>query len=637
MAPGKKSEIWRYFSPIDANHAKCNICEKTYSRTGRATSALRTHLKTIHSEEYGLIIEAEAEFKVSKLTNLPGTPLTEVKKQLSIEECLMKKKQWDNKHPQSQKIDYRISEMIALQNLPFNFVEGVGFRRLMQEVAPQYVTKRRNFHTEHVCRDLYEKVASKIKSLLAGVQHYSFTTDVWSEPSANVSLLSLTCHGITADFTRLTVILKCEEFDSRHTGDIIADKLKSMLTEWCITTEQVHCMVRDEGSNMKRAMILAGFQDIDCTIHKLQTNIKCALNSQQFLVDMIQKCNKVASHFNHSTIAQSELSKIQERLNPDLAPLTIMRDCTTRWNSTFYMFERFLKLKDSLCLYANSHNIPHISAEEWMAMESCVSILQPFEEATRNLSSSQALISSIIPIMYTLKKTIDDTTAPTTGNDTNDGIILNFIDVLKQEMTKKFSNLEDNSLFTISTFLDPRYKNKFFNDTVKERVNSDIVALVVNLTNQQHDNRRPSNSKKPRDNNINEPSTSAGCSGKSLISNLAGILDSSSEDEGSGLDLREDRDTQEQEIKAQIKSYLKEKRAPIDECPMVWWKNKFKYDKLTVLARKYLSAPPASVPSEQLFSAAGLIYEPLRNRLIGEKAAKLLFIKYNLLLLKFDY
>lgn len=107
--------------------------------------ALRTHLKTIHSEEYGLIIEAEAEFNVSKLTNLPGTPLTEVKKQLSIEECLMKKKQWDNKHPQSQKIDYQISEMIALQNLPFNFVEGVGFRRLMQEVAPQYVTKTSYF------------------------------------------------------------------------------------------------------------------------------------------------------------------------------------------------------------------------------------------------------------------------------------------------------------------------------------------------------------------------------------------------------------------------------------------------------------------------------------------------------------
>ena len=36
--------------------------------------------------------------------------------------------------------------------------------------------------------------------------------------------------------------------------------------------------------------------------------------------------------------------------------------------------------------------------------------------------------------------------------------------------------------------------------------------------------------------NCNEPSTSADCSAKSLISNLAGILDSSSEDEGSDLE-----------------------------------------------------------------------------------------------------
>ena len=69
---------------------------------------------------------------------------------------------------------------------------------------------------------------------------------------------------------------------------------------------------------------------------------------------------------------------------------------------------------------------------------------------------------------------------------------------------------------------------------------------------------------------------------------------------------------------------------------MDWSKTNLKYDKLLDLARKYISAPPTSVPSEQLFSAAGLIYEPLRNRLMGEKAAKLLFIKYNLALLKFD-
>ena len=64
--------------------------------------------------------------------------------------------------------------------------------------------------------------------------------------------------------------------------------------------------------------------------------------------------------------------------------------------------------------------------------------------------------------------------------------------------------------------------------------------------------------------NCNEPSTSAGCSAKSLISNLVGILESSSEDEGSNLESGENRDTQERKIQAQLKAYLKEKRASID-------------------------------------------------------------------------
>ena len=80
--------------------------------------------------------------------------------------------------------------------------------------------------------------------------------------------------------------------------------------------------------------------------------------------------------------------------------------------------------------------------------------------------------------------------------------------------------------------------------------------------------------------NCSEPSTSVDCSAKSFISNLARILDSSSEDEGSDLESGDNRDTQDREIKAQLKAYLKEKRASVDENPTDWWKTKLKYDKL---------------------------------------------------------
>lgn len=41
--------------------------------------------------------------------------------------------------------DKLISEVIVLQYLPFNFVEGIGFRRLMQFTVSNYHLRGRHF------------------------------------------------------------------------------------------------------------------------------------------------------------------------------------------------------------------------------------------------------------------------------------------------------------------------------------------------------------------------------------------------------------------------------------------------------------------------------------------------------------
>lgn len=57
--------------------------------------------------------------------------------------------------------------------------------------------------------------------------------------------------------------------------------------------------------------------------------------------------------------------------------------------------------------------------------------------------------------------------------------------------------------------------------------------------------------------------------------------------------------------------------------------NKDQFPALAKTAQHYLSAPPTSVPSEQLFSGAGDVYYDKRNRLAPERAETLLFIKNN--------
>ncbi|GBP80773.1 Zinc finger BED domain-containing protein 4 [Eumeta japonica] len=480
---------------------------------------------------------------VSVVDHFPGksvTPLQEAKKQLSLEEVIQKANKWDVNNVNSKKIDKLIGEMIALQNLPFNFVEGLGFRRLIQEIAPRYNFRGRNFFTEFVY------------------------------PSSNASLLSLTCHGIASDFERSSIILKCETFDDRHTGDILAEKFDTMLSEWNISNDQVHCMIRDEGSNMKRAMRLAKLQDLDCAVHKMQLAIRSSLNSQENIKGIKQKCKKISTHFNHSTIAQKQLHKIQDKLNQP--HLKVFQDCVTRWNSTYYMLERFLKAKDALNLYINDSEIDPISPEEWKIIECCVELLKPFEEATRELSSSYTLISSVIPIIRMLTQ------------------------------KRKFSTLlEEENSYIIATYLDPRYKNKFFTSLTEEKIKDDILKISRNTEDilaSRTISPSTERAKKMKmtdsmDTDTERPGTSGTGRQSCLISDLAMILDSSSDDESQKTPEINNPDV----ILKELLIFGNKKQINLNECPLKWWSvNQSEFKLLSKMARKFLSAPPASVP-----------------------------------------
>lgn len=196
-------------------------------------------------------------------------------------------------------------------------------------MVSNYRLSGKQFFTEYVCSELYEKLAKKIKELLKQFEKISFPTDIWSEPSSNVSLLSLTAHGINEDFKRFEVILKRHTFNGRHTGDHIQEKINEMLMEWDIRNDIIHCFVRDSGSNMIRAMRLANIPDVSCTIHQLQLCVRSMLDYDEELKNLLSKCKKFSTHFNHSQLAQTELFKIQkEQLNQEA--LDVIQECSTR-------------------------------------------------------------------------------------------------------------------------------------------------------------------------------------------------------------------------------------------------------------------------------------------------------------------
>lgn len=275
--------------------------------------------------------------------------------------------------------------------------------------------------------------------------------------------------------------------------------------------------------------------------------------------------------------------------------------------------ERLVDIRESIVLYNIKYGKTTIDVEDWEIMKSCILILKPFEEITREFSNQNSCISSVIPMLQVLKKSLEEA-KNTLKSDT---LFKTLIDDLLSDIHKKFSNINNNNLYTISTFLDPRFKTKCFNRLETSLIHSEILKII------KIDNRE--RSLEILEKREKEIPTS------SFKNNLIQMLDSDDEifnESGDELD----------NVNDVLNVYENEKRLSWSENPLIWWmQNKIRYKVLFPLARRYLSAPPGSVASEQLFSGASLIYDPLRNKLEADKAAKLLFLKYNIRLLNFDY
>lgn len=88
-------------------------------------------------------------------------------------------------------------------------------------------------------------------------------------------------------------------------------------------------------------------------------------------------------------------------------------------------------------------------------------------------------------------------------------------------------------------------------------------------------------------------------------------------------------ETPEKEQSNELMSYLLEKMDPHVK-PLEWWrKNELKFPTIAHVARRVLSVPATSVPSERIFSAAGLLINKLRNRLSSSLVDNIIFLNKN--------
>lgn len=270
-----------------------------------------------------------------------------------------------------------------------------------------------------------------------------------------------------------------------------------------------------------------------------------------------------------------------------------------------------------------------ISSQEWRILEDIVELLQPFKIATQHLSGEKyPTISAVGPLLSEIKKRI-----AIDNNDSNP--VKEFKRALGDDINNRYQHPDIKMLFNKASFLDPRFKSLTHLCTLqKEEVHEVILQEVIDLARKP----TPTNSQLPTPTVI-EPeddgaSTNLEPKQKKKKNALVDILgDSFNEDyEPDSSSIVEDV------MKSEVLRYKSEPTISLDLNPLEWWSGReCVFHNLCKVAIKYMCITATSVPSEQLFSAAGNIVSSKRASLLPENVDKLVFLHSNLPPVEVDY
>ena len=260
-----------------------------------------------------------------------------------------------------------------------------------------------------------------------------------------------------------------------------------------------------------------------------------------------------------------------------------------------------------------------LTNHDWGMMVKVADYLKPFADLTNMASAEHACVAEVIPyvklLFFKLEKLprrgvcrlrqelIAETTRYFRGGDTRD----------------HFPDIESKEEFSLATLLDPRFKKSGFSSASKAEAATEKLLLAAEEVE------------------VNQSAVAASTAPPVVDVDddwnaCMNIPCSSSTDEQSN-----DNESGPSNCTVEIEEYLAEKNLGRTDSPFSYWAgNKKRYPRLAALARKYLSAPMASIASEREFKIAKQVTNN-RGTLKPSNVEVLLFLKYNLRMLNYQY
>ena len=126
-------------------------------------------------------------------------------------------------------------------------------------------------------------------------------------------------------------------------------------------------------------------------------------------------------------------------------------------------------MKLSPLMLRTNTKVKGLTGDDNTILGNCITLLKPFEEVTKTIISENSCLPDEIPLDATMKAVLNAAIKSKGLSKVTETLML--------EIDNRFQNLQNDYASAIVTFLDPRYKTKFLEPRVSQRVKIYLVCL----------------------------------------------------------------------------------------------------------------------------------------------------------------
>ena len=325
-----------------------------------------------------------------------------------------------------------LAQWTARSLRPFSVTEDRGLQDVVDfatSVKGRLILSSRNTNQKYVMEEANVVSDKVLKVIEKECIYFACTTDMWSSRHRK-SFMTITHHFLTENFFMKNFVLEVKEVFGSHTGELILNHMKMSFNTWNLDPLLLAMMVRDSGSNIKKACREWGIPNCSCIGHNfhlitgpllVKPKGKKGVGDEddddvddmyddcfsKFYVEhdimtkirsIVDEVRKLTSFIKNSSKTIEIIKKLQLRMGEKV--LRVQHDVPTRWNSTLHMINRIIKLHDPinefLSFYksasgrkefkGNKTELSDLTDEKWAILKGLSYLLTCFDKATVMLS-----------------------------------------------------------------------------------------------------------------------------------------------------------------------------------------------------------------------------------------------------------